>query len=136
MKIGELAEISGTTPRQLRYYESRGLIESGRSGNGYRDYPADSVDRVRQIRCLLDSGFSTELIARLLPCVQGPEAELPAGDDPELERELRLRMTQMREQIEMLRHTHERFECYLRRVDGSENQSENHTAGHSSRRSA
>ena len=119
MKIGELAELTGSTPRQLRYYEEKGLIASDRSSNGYRSYSEDMVDQIQQIRCLLDSGFNTELIARLLPCVQGPDAQLPSHSDPELEFELRQHMAQMREQIAALKHAHHRFECYLKKVDGS-----------------
>lgn len=117
MKIGELAEQTDTTPRQLRYYEQKGLISSERSSNGYRTYADDTIEQVRQIRCLLDSGFNTELIARLLPCVQGPKAELPPAPDPEMERELRVQMRKMEEQIQMLTHSHHQFECYLKRVE-------------------
>ncbi|QNK80507.1 MerR family transcriptional regulator [Nakamurella sp. PAMC28650] len=59
MLIGELAERAGTSSRALRYYELQGLMESARSGNGYRTYDSASVLRVRQIRGLLDAGFST-----------------------------------------------------------------------------
>ncbi len=117
MKIGELAELTDSTPRQLRYYEQKGLIGSERSSNGYRTYSDDTVEQVRQIRALLDSGFNTELIAQLLPCVQGPEAELPPNHNPEMEQELRTQMKRMEEQIEMLTHSHHRFECYLKRVE-------------------
>lgn len=126
MKIGELADLSGTTPRQLRYYEQKGLIDSQRSSNGYRSYSADIVEQVRQIRCLLDSGFTVDLIHRLLPCVQGPEAELPPAPDPEMERELRVQLDRMRKQMETLAHSRERFECYLKRVESSESNSEHH----------
>ena len=76
--IGELAERAGTSSRALRYYELQGLLASARSGNGYRTYDSASVLRVRQIRGLLDAGFSTTTIRQILPCAQGerPEIEL------------------------------------------------------------
>ncbi|WP_448851354.1 MerR family transcriptional regulator [Corynebacterium sp. 335C] len=119
MRIGELADRSGATPRQLRYYEEKGLIASRRSANGYRDYDDADVEKVRQIRCLLDGGFTTELVARLLPRVHGPHADLPPQEDPEMEAELRAHMDRLRERIDMLSRFHDRYECYLRRVDGS-----------------
>ena len=68
MRIGELARRTGTTPRLLRYYEEQGLITSARGANGYRDFDEACVDRVRQIRGLLDSGLPTRI-----------QWELPAG---------------------------------------------------------
>lgn len=38
MRIGELAELSNTPTRSLRYYEEQGLIIPTRLENGYRDY--------------------------------------------------------------------------------------------------
>ncbi|MFL9652135.1 MerR family DNA-binding transcriptional regulator [Streptomyces sp. PB17] len=38
MKIGELAQISGSSPRQIRHYEAAGLLCSLRLPNGYREF--------------------------------------------------------------------------------------------------
>jgi DNA-binding transcriptional MerR regulator len=69
VRIGELARRTGTTPRLLRYYEEQGLITSARGANGYRDFDEACVDRVRQIRGLLDSGLPTRVIKQILPCL-------------------------------------------------------------------
>jgi DNA-binding transcriptional MerR regulator len=69
VRIGELSERTGTPRRLLRYYEEQGLLHSERSANGYRDYDARCVDRVVQIRGLLDSGLSTRVIQQILPCL-------------------------------------------------------------------
>jgi DNA-binding transcriptional MerR regulator len=70
--------------RRLRYYEQQGLLSSGRSANGYRDYDPQSTERVTQIRGLIDAGIPTAIIRDILPLlgnpgtihVTGPAAEL------------------------------------------------------------
>ncbi len=57
MRIGELSAHTDTPRRLLRYYEEQGLIVAGRCSNGYRDYDERFVDRVLQIRGLLDPGL-------------------------------------------------------------------------------
>ncbi|WP_240617162.1 MerR family transcriptional regulator [Nocardioides speluncae] len=76
MQIGELSRRTGVAPHQLRYYESQGLLTPERTANGYRQYPAETVVAVAQIRGLLDAGLSTEEIAYLQPCLTGPAPEL------------------------------------------------------------
>ncbi|MFW0789982.1 MerR family transcriptional regulator [Gordonia sp. CPCC 205333] len=68
MLIGELAARTGVTRRALRYYEEQELLRPERAGNGYRRYPASAVATVHQIRALLDAGFTSQTVARLLPC--------------------------------------------------------------------
>jgi DNA-binding transcriptional MerR regulator len=68
MRIGELASAAGVSVRVLRHYEAQGLIQSSRGVNGYREYPKDVIETVRQIRLLLDCGFSTRQIYGFLPC--------------------------------------------------------------------
>ncbi|MFF5093240.1 MULTISPECIES: MerR family transcriptional regulator [Actinosynnema] len=72
MLIGQLAERTETSRRLLRYYEEQGLIVSTRVANGYREYDESSVDRVLQIRGLLDAGLPTRIIKQLLPCLHKP----------------------------------------------------------------
>lgn len=55
MRIGELSERTNTSRRLLRYHEEQGLLFSERSSNGYRSYDERYVDRVPQIRGLLDA---------------------------------------------------------------------------------
>ncbi|GAA0903713.1 MerR family transcriptional regulator [Pseudonocardia zijingensis] len=69
MRIGELARRTGASPRLLRYYEEQELISADRGANGYRDYDEACVDRVRQIRGLLDAGLPTRVIKQILPCL-------------------------------------------------------------------
>lgn len=68
VKIGELSRATGASARSLRYYEQIGLIDSHRLPNGYRDYDDSATETVATIKSLLDLGFPTTLIERVLPC--------------------------------------------------------------------
>ncbi|MFD7549728.1 MerR family transcriptional regulator [Streptomyces sp. NPDC059816] len=72
MRIGELSERTGASRRLLRYYEEQGLIVAERCANGYRSYDERFVDRVLQIRGLLDAGLPTRIIKQILPCLDKP----------------------------------------------------------------
>lgn len=45
MLIGQLAAITGASPRSLRHHESAGLIRSARRSNGCRDFDSDQAAR-------------------------------------------------------------------------------------------
>lgn len=70
MRIGELAQRTGSSTRALRYYERQGLLTAARGSNGYRSFDESSVDTVFRIRALLAAGLSTEVIRRVLPCTR------------------------------------------------------------------
>ncbi|MET8998731.1 MerR family transcriptional regulator [Amycolatopsis sp. NPDC004169] len=72
MRIGELAQRTGVSPRSLRYYEEQGLLTSSRSEAGQRHYAEADAERVRLIRRLFDAGLSSRVIATVLPCVDVP----------------------------------------------------------------
>ncbi|GAA3455749.1 MerR family transcriptional regulator [Dactylosporangium matsuzakiense] len=69
MRIGELARLTGTTPRALRYYEEQGLLHPQRRPSGYREYAPDSQYTVRHIQLLLSAGLNTATIAEIVPCI-------------------------------------------------------------------
>ncbi|MFD2616105.1 MerR family transcriptional regulator [Terrilactibacillus laevilacticus] len=53
MRIGELTERAGVTPRTVRYYESIGLIPPGeREGQGQHYYTEETLARLRKINQL------------------------------------------------------------------------------------
>ncbi|MFB6846163.1 MerR family transcriptional regulator [Streptomyces sp. NPDC056373] len=80
MRIGELAEATGTSARALRHYEQAGLISSERAPNGYRLYDAAAAVRVRNIRQLLDVGLTLDDARVFLPCLDGDVAAGPASE--------------------------------------------------------
>jgi DNA-binding transcriptional MerR regulator len=76
VRIGEVAAATGSSVRSLRYYEAQGLIAPQRRSNGYRDYHADTVEDVRRIRMLIDTGFGVRTIRQLLPCIDGSAVDM------------------------------------------------------------
>jgi len=72
MRIGELSRHTGATTRMLRYYEEQGLLQPERDASGYRCYPPSAVNRVAEIRGLLESGMTSQIIAAILPCLDSP----------------------------------------------------------------
>jgi len=94
LRIGEVAELTGTTPRTIRYYEEIGLLrgEGERPQGKHRFYTAQDVERLREIMRLRDLlGLSLEQLTRLLQA-ESARAELRreyrATDDPEQRREI------------------------------------------------
>jgi DNA-binding transcriptional MerR regulator len=69
LRIGELAELTGTTPRTIRYYEEIGLLggSAERVQGKHRCYTEADVERVREIIRLRDLlGLSLEQLKQLL----------------------------------------------------------------------
>ena len=57
MKIGELAQRTDSTIRQLRYYDEQGLLGSDLSDNNYCNYDEDTIEQVCQIKNLAEAGL-------------------------------------------------------------------------------
>jgi DNA-binding transcriptional MerR regulator len=69
LRIGEVAELTGTTPRTIRYYEEIGLLPGAadRVLGKHRCYSPADVERVREIVRLRDLlGLSLEQLSMLL----------------------------------------------------------------------
>jgi MerR family transcriptional regulator, repressor of the yfmOP operon len=68
LKIQEVADLVGLTPRSIRYYEEIGLLApAARSEGAYRLYDPDDVARLEFIKGLRDdAGFSLAEIGQLL----------------------------------------------------------------------
>jgi DNA-binding transcriptional MerR regulator len=116
MRIGELSERTGTPRRLLRYYEEQGLISSQRTGNGYRDYTEATVDRVQQVRGLLDAGLPTRIIKQILPCLDGPGAILVEDATPEMIATLERERDRMTARIDCLARNRDAVAEYLEAV--------------------
>lgn len=67
MRIGELANTTGTTPKTLRFYEDVGLLTpAGRTAAGYRTFTADAVDRLNFIRRGRSAGLTLAQIREVI----------------------------------------------------------------------
>ena len=66
LRSAELAHLCGLSTDTLRHYERRGLLKAKRSANGYREYPHQSLDRIRLVQNALSVGFTLDELARLL----------------------------------------------------------------------
>jgi DNA-binding transcriptional MerR regulator len=50
LKIGDVARLTGTTPRTIRYYEEIGLLSAGgREPGTHRNYNQGDVDRLQEL---------------------------------------------------------------------------------------
>lgn len=76
LRTGELAAAAGVSRETLRYYERIGLLpEPRRSASGYRQYPSESVDRLRFVGRAQELGFTLAEVDELLALrVDDPEA--------------------------------------------------------------
>jgi MerR family transcriptional regulator, copper efflux regulator len=64
---GELARLAGVSTDTLRHYERLGLLpKPPRTGGGYRNYPANALERVRVLRRALCVGFSLPELTTIL----------------------------------------------------------------------
>ena len=67
LTIGEVAKAAEIGVETVRFYEREGLIaEPPRRQSGYRQYPPDTVRRLRFIRRAKDLGFTLKEIAERL----------------------------------------------------------------------
>ena len=67
MQSGELSRLGGISTDTLRHYERLGVLpKPPRTNGGYRDYPANSLERVQLIQSALKVGFSLPELATVL----------------------------------------------------------------------
>ncbi|MBB5935183.1 MerR family transcriptional regulator [Streptomyces zagrosensis] len=119
MRIGELSERTATPRRLLRYYEEQGLIVPYRCANGYRAYDERFVDRVLQIRGLLDAGLPTRIIKQILPCLDKPRTIHFPDATPQMLATLEGELDRMSERIDCLIRNRDAIAEYLDVVRGT-----------------
>lgn len=116
MRIGELAERTAVSPRLLRYYEQHGLIAADRLPNGYRDFGEHNVERVGQIRGLLDAGIPVKIIKQILPCLGGPRDIYFPDPEPDMLALLEEQRDRMTRKAECVLRNRDAIAEYLERV--------------------
>jgi len=116
IRIGDFSRISQVPVSTLRYYDDVGLlkpIEVDRF-TGYRYYVFDQLPRLNRILALKDLGFSLEEIARMLA------DDLPAD---QLRGMLRLKRSELREQVQEAFGRLERVEARLKQIEQEQSMS-------------
>ena len=95
LRIGEVAELTGTTPRTIRYYEELGLLApgAGRPAGAHRAYDEADVERLRELlRLRRVLGLSLEELSELSAEESARAARLKEWhdgvDDPVRRREI------------------------------------------------
>jgi len=92
LRIGEVAEQAGTTPRTIRYYEEIGLLAGGaeRTKGKHRLYDSADVERLRELTRLRDLlGVSLDELKELLEAEEARAALRRRWDEGESPRERR-----------------------------------------------
>ena len=75
LKIGELAELTGTSAPTIRYYEQIGLLERApRQAGGQRVYSRRDVERLTFIRRCREFDFSIQEVRALVAIVHDPRS--------------------------------------------------------------
>jgi DNA-binding transcriptional MerR regulator len=116
MLIGELASRTNVPTRLLRYYEEQGLLQPERASNGYRHYPETLIERVTQIRGLLDAGVPTKIIREILPYLDDPGTFHVFDASPELIASLRGYHDQLDARVRCLARNRDALASYLAAV--------------------
>lgn len=81
--IDKAARMAGISTRALRHYDQIGLLKPRRmSGNGYRVYGPDELDRLQQIMLLRELGLELEAIKE---CLETPGLDRQAALQSHLE---------------------------------------------------
>ena len=119
MNIGEASGRSGLPAKTIRYYEDIGLIRPDRGGNGYRDYGADDVHKLRFLHRSRSLGFSVEECRQLLALYEDKSRasadvkDIASTKLTEIDRKIR-ELTELRQTLQHLVracHGNERPDC-------------------------
>ncbi len=89
MKINQVEELVGITKKNIRFYESQGLLSPGRDPeNGYREYSLQDVEQLQRIKLLRKLDVPCDQIRRVIgnelslqECVRAQEQILKKRSD-------------------------------------------------------
>ncbi len=95
LRIGDVARLTGTTPRTIRYYEEIGLLPGaeGRTPGAHRTYREEDVERLQEVLRLKDLlGLPLEELTELMAAEEARAAlrrEWRSGvEDPVRQRQI------------------------------------------------
>ena len=87
MRVTQIADLAGTTPRAVRHYHRLGLLDIPPTVRGRREYGVEHLARLLRIRWLADGGLSLRQVAEILdsdpaPAESADSAGPPGPSDP------------------------------------------------------
>ncbi len=99
MTIGKAAKRAGIGIETVRFYERRGLIHQPPkpAAGGFRDYPPETVSRLRFIREAQELGFPLDEVAELLSLRADPKANCA-----QVQRRAEVKLAEVERKIEKL----------------------------------
>ena len=99
MTISKAAKRAGIGIETVRFYERRGLITQPLkpAAGGFRDYPPETVSRLRFIREAQELGFSLDEIAELLTLRADPKANCA-----QVQRRAEAKLAEVKRKVERL----------------------------------
>ena len=124
LRIGEAADLAGTSSRTLRYYEELGLLRpSQHTVGGARRYSEEDVARLRRIRELQELlGFDLGEIGDILrneDQLAELRIEIRAGVSPERHRQILAEAMEINDRLRALvRGKQERLQAMRQELDG------------------
>lgn len=83
VRVAEIARLTGTTVRTVRYYHSLGLLPVPPERGGWRDYELAHVTRLSRIRWLVQAGVPLAAVGRIIERTDppgGPGGRAPGAD--------------------------------------------------------
>jgi DNA-binding transcriptional MerR regulator len=111
LRIGDVAKLTGTTARTLRYYEEIGLLPGAedREAGRHRSYTQADVDRVREVLRLRDLlGVSLDELRELLAAEDARAAlreEFHRTEEPAVRRRiLEVALGHLDRQLDLVQH--------------------------------
>lgn len=101
LTIGALAKAAGVNPQTVRYYDRIGLLKPlrRRADSNYREYDAESLQRLRFVRRAQGLGFTLEEAKALLSLRPGPSSSSRQA----ARSKARTKLTEVREKLAALK---------------------------------
>ena len=82
MRVTQIADLAGTTPRAVRHYHRLGLLDIPPTVRGRREYGVEHLARLLRIRWLADGGLSLRQVAEILDSDPTPAESADSAGPP------------------------------------------------------
>lgn len=117
-RIGEMASLSGLTPRTIRYYMELGLLPEERTDGGQRTFTNSDLVYLKRIGELKELGFSLEEIKRIISLRK--EDESGSLRRAELLRQYRAKLSDDKTKVKKLEEHISQLEWHIKQLEEAE----------------